>query len=70
MVSLFRKPPAEPDLDGRIAGLARRRIAGQAAEPIAAEPADPPPSPEPVADGEPDPADRRAGAVRSGRRAD
>ena len=25
MVSLFRKPPAEPDLDGRIAGLARRR---------------------------------------------
>ena len=29
MVSLFRKPAAELDLDGRIAGLARRRGIGQ-----------------------------------------
>ena len=33
MVSLFRKPAPEPDLDGRIAGLARRRGLGQPAEP-------------------------------------
>ena len=33
MVSLFRRPPAEPDLDTRIAGLARRRTAGQQPEP-------------------------------------
>jgi len=33
MVSLFRKPTAEPDLDDRIAGLARRRTAGQPLEP-------------------------------------
>jgi len=33
MVTLFRKPAAEPDLDSRIAGLARRRGIGQAADP-------------------------------------
>ena len=33
MVSLFRKPAPEPDLDGRIAGLARRRGLGQPVEP-------------------------------------
>jgi pilus assembly protein CpaF len=33
MVSLFRKPAAEPVLDGRIADLARRRNFGQAAAP-------------------------------------
>ncbi|HWD60481.1 MAG TPA: ATPase, T2SS/T4P/T4SS family [Stellaceae bacterium] len=35
MVSLFRKPPAEPDLDNRIAGLARRRglVSSEPAEP-------------------------------------
>jgi pilus assembly protein CpaF len=32
MVSLFRKPAAEPVLDGRIAGLTRRRGIGQAAD--------------------------------------
>ena len=40
MVSLFRKPTAEPVLDDRIAGLARRRSA-QSMEPVdnAADPA-------------------------------
>jgi pilus assembly protein CpaF len=33
MVSLFRKPAAEADLDGRIAGLTRRRGFGQPPEP-------------------------------------
>jgi pilus assembly protein CpaF len=63
MVSLFRKPAAEPVLDGRIAGLARRRTgfsapaeggdteAPPAATPIAAfarAPQPEPPRPEPV----------------------
>ncbi len=52
MVSLFRKSPTEPDLDGRIAGLARRRLAGQAVEPVDAQPA-PEPMPEPAAKHEP-----------------
>ncbi|HEU0218682.1 MAG TPA: ATPase, T2SS/T4P/T4SS family [Stellaceae bacterium] len=44
MVSLFRKSTTEPDLDNRIAGLARRRLAGQAAEAadMAPEPMPPP----------------------------
>jgi len=43
MVSLFRKSTAEPDLDNRIAGLARRRLVGQAADA-----ADMGPTPEPL----------------------
>jgi pilus assembly protein CpaF len=38
MVSLFRKPTAEPVLDGRIADLARRRTFGQPAEPEETKP--------------------------------
>jgi pilus assembly protein CpaF len=52
MVSLFRKSPTEPDLDNRIAGLARRRLAGQAAEVVDAVPA-PGPMPEPAVKHEP-----------------
>jgi pilus assembly protein CpaF len=46
MVSLFRKPTAEPDLDNRIAGLARRRSAVVPVERNTSpdEPAPPPPS--------------------------
>jgi pilus assembly protein CpaF len=40
MVTLFRKPAAEPDLDSRIAGLARRRGIGPAAEPDGNKPDD------------------------------
>jgi pilus assembly protein CpaF len=36
MVSLFRKPAAEPDLDSRIASLARRRNAGVSSDPAGA----------------------------------
>ncbi|HWB47723.1 MAG TPA: CpaF family protein [Stellaceae bacterium] len=46
MVTLFRKPAAEPDLDGRIAGLTRRRF-GQPAEPARPEPQEPAQKPEP-----------------------
>jgi len=52
MVSLFRKTTTEPDLDNRIAGLARRRAAFAPAEPDTNpdEPAPPPASaPQPVA---------------------
>jgi pilus assembly protein CpaF len=52
MVSLFRKPTAEPDLDNRIAGLARRRSAVTSVETDTRsdEPTvPPPPSLEPVA---------------------
>ena len=45
MVSLFRKSAAEPVLDDRIAGLARRRNIGQPAEPVDAKPEDAPLSP-------------------------
>jgi pilus assembly protein CpaF len=38
MVSLFRKSSAEPDLDVRIAGLARRRIGGQPIEAVESKP--------------------------------
>jgi pilus assembly protein CpaF len=49
MVSLFRKPSAEPDLDGRIAGLARRRTAGQPTEPVDGKPDEPSAAPPPPA---------------------
>jgi pilus assembly protein CpaF len=48
MVSLFRKSSAEPDLDGRIAGLARRRIGGQPLEPDDAAPDEPAEAAEPA----------------------
>src|ERR1700723_360922 len=48
MVSLFRKSTAEPDLDVRIAGLARRRIDGQSVEPVDDKPHEPAADPQPL----------------------
>src|SRR5882672_4065889 len=48
MVSLFRKPTAEPDLDGRIAGLARRRFGGQPPELVETKPVTAATAPEPA----------------------
>jgi pilus assembly protein CpaF len=54
MVSLFRKPGAEPDLDGRIAELTRRRATAQ--PPEEAEPVEPAVAPpQAAATGEPEP---------------
>jgi len=47
MVALFRKPVAEPDLDGRIALLARRRGGGQPTEPVDEKPSQPATVPQP-----------------------
>ncbi len=46
MVSLFRKPATEADLDGRIAGLARRRGAAQDMEPVEGKSEEPATAPE------------------------
>jgi pilus assembly protein CpaF len=46
MVSLFRKPAVEPDLDGRIAVLARRRVGGQSTEPVDNKPSEPAAAPQ------------------------
>jgi pilus assembly protein CpaF len=51
MVSLFRKPAAEPDLDNRIAGLARRRSAVAPVETDTRQDESPAPPPPPSAPG-------------------
>jgi pilus assembly protein CpaF len=66
MVSLFRKPAVEPDLDGRIAGLTRRRIGGLSPETVDGDREEAVTAPEPVLGPEPAAVSEQVAALEPG----